>query len=54
MHGSDKVEADPIMPAWPTCRSLPTNATTDHIPDSEASSKDYEMLPFSSTVVTPY
>ena len=29
MHGSAKVEADPIMPAWPTCRGLPTNVTPD-------------------------
>ena len=44
MHGSAKVEADPIMPAWPTCRGLPTNVTSDHIPDSESSSEDYEVL----------
>ena len=29
MHGSAKVEADPIMPAWPTCRGVPTNVTPD-------------------------
>ena len=28
-----KVEADPMMPAWPTCRGLPTNATPDQITD---------------------
>ena len=44
MHGSAKVEADPIMPAWPTCRGLPTNVTSDHIPDSESSPEDYEVL----------
>ena len=44
MHGSAKVVADPIMPAWPTCLDLPTNATPDQIPDSESSSEGYEDL----------
>ena len=44
MHGSAKVVADPIMPAWPTCLDLPTNATLDQIPDSEPTSESYEDL----------
>ena len=44
MHGSAKVVADPIMPAWPTCLDLPTNATPDKIQDSESSSEGYEDL----------
>lgn len=44
MHGSAKVVADPIMPAWPTCLDLPTNATPDQIQDSESSSEGYEDL----------
>ncbi|XP_068695699.1 uncharacterized protein [Montipora foliosa] len=44
MHGSAKVLADPIMPAWPTCLDLPTNATPDKIQDSESSSEGYEEL----------
>ena len=44
MHGSAKVEADPTMPAWPTCRGLPTNATPDQMPDSESCSEGYEDI----------
>ena len=44
MRGSAKVVADPIMPAWPACRGLPSNATRDQIPDSESSSEGYEDL----------
>ena len=43
MQSSAKVEADPIMPAWPTCRSLSTNATPDQMPDSESCSEGYEV-----------
>ena len=43
MHGSARVEADPIMPAWPTCRDLPTNATPDQMPDSESCSEGCEV-----------
>ena len=43
MHSSAKVEADPIMPAWSTCRSLPTNATPDQMPDIESCSEGYEV-----------
>ena len=41
MHGSAKVGADPIMPAWPTCQDLPTNATPDRMPDSDSCSEGY-------------
>ena len=44
MHGSAKVEVDPAMPAWPTCRGLPTNATPDQMPDSESCSEGYEDI----------
>ena len=44
MHGSAKLEADPIMPAWPTCRGLPTNATPGQMPDSESCSEGYEDI----------
>ena len=44
MHRSAKVEVDPIMPAWPTCRGLPINATPDQTPDSEPSSDGYEDI----------
>ena len=44
MHGSAKVEADPTMSAWPTCRGLPTNATPDQMPDSESCSEGYEDI----------
>ena len=44
MHGSAKVEAGPIMLAWPTCRGLPTNATPDQIPDGESCSEGYEDI----------
>ena len=43
MHGSAKVEADPIMPAWSTSQSLPTNATPYQMPDSESCSEGYEV-----------
>ena len=43
MHGSAKVEADPIMPAWPKCRGIPPNATSDQMPDSESCSEGYEI-----------
>ena len=33
-----------LMPAWPTCRGLPTNATPDQILDSESSSEGYEDI----------
>ena len=57
MHSSAKVEADPVMPAWPTCRSLPTNATPDQMPESESCSEGYEvrycriMTPANLTIV---
>ena len=41
-HGSARVEADPIMAAWPACRGLPTNPTPDQMPDSESCSEGYE------------
>ena len=44
MHGSAKVEAGPIMPAWLTCRGLPTNTTPDQIPDGESCSEGYEDI----------
>ena len=31
------------MPAWLTCRGLPTNATPDQMPDSESCSEGYEV-----------
>ena len=44
MHSSAKVEADPIMPARPTCRSLQMpNATPDQMPESESCSEGYEV-----------
>ena len=44
MHGSAKVEADHVMPAWPTCQGSNTNATPDHILDSDSSSEGSEVL----------
>ena len=44
MHGSAKVEVEPIMPTWPTCRGLPTNATPDQIPNSESSSEGLQDI----------
>ena len=43
MHGSAKVEVEPIMPAWHG-RGLPTNATPAQVPDSESSSEGYQDI----------
>ena len=44
IHGSAKLEAGPIMPAWPTCWGLPTNATAGQMPNSESCSEGYEDI----------
>ena len=44
MHGSAKVEVDPIKPAWPTCQGLPTHATPEKIVDSESFSEGCEDI----------